>query len=415
MPTCQPSRARRALTATLTLGLAAATLAVWTGPQTATAAAFKTITHRTARLASITKLSPLWSVPNVGGQLVSAPRGAVYVERPNGVQVYSPNGLVLPGWKKPLTIAANTWTTSPDGYVYEIDSNTYPAKLYAFSNTGQMLRGWPLNLPEMDEIGTTDYQMAAGPGNVLYLCTGDHVYAVTAKATVVPGWPVQDECYDLEVGPDGLVYIAGGLQTQVLKPNGQAVSSPLTSLLVNGGGYESAPLPTFEPDGTVFISGVSVNGAAQAFYSRTGQLLDSWMYEESQTAVAPDGTVYYYSDQGTLAAVDKNWQPIVGWPVSFRPGGPLEVDASPYNMAGLVVSPSDVAYTAVYEPDGTHLVAINRSGHVVTGWDCNLTSYLAKHYPNTFVSDGETPSILINGKTVYVEYGYVLMAFRAAV
>jgi len=151
----------------------------------------------------------VWSLLNDVGELCSSPRRTLFT-------VLGPDGRTASGWPRGSTGFASFPTFGPDGTLYYV-SATY--KLYAHDASGEVVTGWPVEVPGADD-GCGPASPYVAPDGTIYIA-GDVITAVSPDGRPLPGWPYRPAaempapCFDTEcygghatpiVAADGTVY-----------------------------------------------------------------------------------------------------------------------------------------------------------------------------------------------------------------
>jgi hypothetical protein len=223
-----------------------------------------------------------------------------------------------------------------DGMSYVVED----MKLTAIDATGHEPAGWPvkLNIPALDSSGYAPTDVEVGPDGTVYVAAGDMIQAFRPDGTTASGWPYRARSIPYSGFLPAVLPVAEGLYTD-------ANAGEIVLL-----GKDGVPRPGWP------VSMPGASGAANASVQlRTGP--DGTLYLEDFTADA----IYAYGSNGTL----KPGWPLLGWSeMTFDPSGRIYVwkqlfEASPgARYSGPAIE--------------TDIAAVDSAGRLYPGWPLKL-------------------------------------------
>jgi DNA-binding beta-propeller fold protein YncE len=233
--------------------------------------------------------------------------GHVFLSNPQTskqVQEYSSDGTLLASWGSFVLsggFQARDITADAAGNLWVIDGEG--GQVIELGNDGSVLRSW----------AAKGRDIAIGPTGDVYLVTADEVERYSPDGNLISKWDPPGksgrglgEAWGIDVGPDGLVYVAGtwGERIDVFEADGTFVR-----------GWNAGGLPygiAVAPTGDVYLADTGADQVQE--FSPTGSLVRSWgssggragrFYTPTGIAVGPEGDVYVadaaeeYPDQRT--------------------------------------------------------------------------------------------------------------------
>jgi hypothetical protein len=324
--------------------------------------------------------------------------------------------------------------------------------------------GWPVVLGDFGE------PPRIGANGMSYLVQDMSLTAIDTAGHEPAGWPVklsiapiESNGYaptDVEVGPDGTVYVTGGNAIEAFRPDGTAVSgwpyhadripylAFVASVLpvaegvytdINAGevvllGTDGAPRPGWPvklprasvdtnprvqllagPDGTLYVEDLAAD--AIYAYSSDGTLKTGWPLQGwHQMTFDPSGRIYVWKQlfgasegarysgparETQIAAVDSAGHLHSGWPLVLD--GP--VSSPTFGPDGTVYATRGTSYGPGPEGSSTSatLLAFDRTGEPKPGWPVPLPTgyWVVGSEPGVFQAASDPPAIGANG-SVYV-------------
>lgn len=304
--------------------------------------------------------------------------GTAYLtaQRSVGTQLIAidPSGVVKSGW--PIALDNRDWypqQLGPDGTVYLISRPTGTptwdpvkglidngAQLWAYGSNGRLRSGWPIPVPNIDEIlidPLGDIVVRSLVDDVGELCRSPRrtVYTIVGPdGRTRPGWPRGSTGFASSpvVDAGGTLYYFSATGRLYAHDRAGEVKAGWPVVVPGAGGGCGPESPYLAPDGTLFAMGdevvaVSADGRAPEGWpyrpagSQSGPCFDSECFGgHAAPAFGRDGTVYllvYQPDtsgvRAEIIALDRDGQPKAGWP--FR----LPFDANTVSIYSPSVSP----------------------------------------------------------------------------
>ncbi len=357
----------------------------------------------------------------------SSGQGEVLAVGPDGAK---------PGWPfAPAGIAAfDRPVPGPNGTVYvngwrygNGTQSTNDAAVWALDAAGQVLPGWPVDVPGGAQ------GMAVAPDGTAYFIErassgGAQAVALDASGHVKPGWPVVLTgglaCGGVNCGPVGdLVAADGTYYVQVATST--ASGAPIELVALSADGSVRAGWPVRVPgegfalgsDGNVYAWGVE-NSAPAAKYlpplhilratytilGLDGRPLPGWPVTiqgpSSPPAIAPDGSILVAiggepGQAERVEAIGTDGRVQAGWPYTLPSGveawGYGIGEGNPPRLSAPWLGSDGTAYLAVHRTGATQsdgIIALGSNGAVRSGWPLWLPADTQFQLANMSVGGG---------------------------
>ena len=236
------------------------------------------------------------------------PDGTVYVGTTTGadgrgfsIHAFEPDGRPRPGWPRTLPGVAQRFSLAPDGIVvgwwYEgvktdtLDVQAARTKYTMIGPSGRTLPGWPVT-----SIGTATAPAIAQDGSIFYTSATAKVWGHDRSGQIIDGWPYQlPERVAPELRPDGrLMFILGGWTAD----DGTGSDSEVIVLTTAGRVASGWPYRTsasldgpqccadcnwhfphaVSADGTMYIAPWDEDGAEVVALDGRGRVVTGWPY-----------------------------------------------------------------------------------------------------------------------------------------
>lgn len=242
----------------------------------------------------------------------------------------------------------------PMGTIYVGSDN---GKLYALNPNGTLFWFYPLAL------GLISSSPAFGNDGTIYIGSFDgNLYAINSNGTLKWTFPTDDLISSSPaIGTNGTIYIgsADGKLYAVAPDGNPAWSDPFAT----GGAVSSSP--AFGANGIIHFG--SADGRLYAVHRESGALY--WQFQtggavDSSPAIGNDGTVYVGSDDGNLYAIAPGG-PVEGMPLWYYTVPQLEDGPLPSIGSSPTVAPNGTIY---FGTDDGRLFALDSAGQLIAGF-----------------------------------------------
>jgi hypothetical protein len=334
------------------------------------------------------QMRPGWPVTAENNPIAMGPDGSVYVSdcaaegAPCALHRFGQDGREPPGWPYNPGCEITMYTVGEDGTVYAGCNRADQTNIVALDTTGSVLSGWPVNATKARDESVVGSAVAANRDGkpYLYVFDGQALTALGIDGHPRPGWPTP---------------VAG--------------SSPRMFIARNG-------LPATEGNIVVWsYDGSPITRSIFTIIGPDGQTRPGWPRgskgEAMDVSVAPDGTLYYLSATGRLYRHLRDGDVASGWPVIIP--GAASLGCKPDGGRQCLSIGSDgTAYVAALGPDGASmLMALDRNGQPLPGWPYKWNDRVDRYFDNPWYFSGYDPNtstrpiVITRDGTVYLAIG----------